>query len=278
MSSYKCETCEKQFNRKSNYEYHIKNKSCKNRLYICLYCDKEFTTKTNMYRHIRLNCKIKKSKDDEKDTIYNELIKLNGMTKLIMEENVKLKKEMNGIKQNMVKYNVNINNGTTNINNGTVNQITLVGYGNEDISKIEKKDILKVLQNGFYTPIKLTETLHFNPKYPEYHNIYISNIKDKYAMLFDGVNWTLTMKEDLINRIYEDKKNYIEENLDEFIDSLPLSRRKALERWLETDDENSKITEIKDQIKLLLYNKRNIPLETQSMIENNYIEETECHT
>jgi len=32
-------------------------------------------------------------------------------------------------------------------------------------------------------------------------------------MLFDGISWTLTMKEDLINRIYEDKKNYIEEEL-----------------------------------------------------------------
>jgi hypothetical protein len=38
-------------------------------------------------------------------------------------------------------------------------------------------------------------------------------MKDKYAMMHDGTNWTLTTKEDLINKIYDDKKNYIEENL-----------------------------------------------------------------
>jgi hypothetical protein len=54
--------------------------------------------------------------------------------------------------------------------------------------------------------LNLTETLHFNPKYPEYHNIYISNMQDKYAMTYDGKDWNLTIKEDLINKIYDDKK------------------------------------------------------------------------
>jgi hypothetical protein len=38
-------------------------------------------------------------------------------------------------------------------------------------------------------------------------------MKDKYAMMYDGKQWTLTTKEDLITKIYEDKKSYIEENL-----------------------------------------------------------------
>jgi hypothetical protein len=59
----------------------------------------------------------------------------------------------------------------------------------------------------------------------------------------------------LINQIYEDKKNYIEENFDEFIGSLPLSR-KALERRLDTDVDDEKIKHIKENIKLLLYNSR----------------------
>ena len=81
-------------------------------------------------------------------------------------------------------------------------------------------------------------------------------MKDKYAMMFDGTGWTLTTKEELINKIYEDKKNYIEENLEEFIESLVPSRKRALERWLETYDDDTKIKEIKENIKLLLYNFR----------------------
>ena len=148
-----------------------------------------------------------------------------------------------------------------NINNGIVAHINLIGYGKEDLSKIDKRDILKAIQCGYNSTIKLTETLHFNPKHPEYHNVYITNVKDKYAMMFDGKEWNLTMKEDLINKIYDDKKNYIEENLDDFVGSLPVSRKKALVRWLETDEEDDRISKIKNEIKLLLYNKRNLILD-----------------
>lgn len=93
-------------------------------------------------------------------------------------------------------------------------------------------------------------------------------MKDKYAMMFDGKDWNLTTKDDLINKIYDDKKNYIEENIDEFVDSLTISRKRALERWLETDDSDDKILQIKDQIKLLLYNKREVPLKTINMTKD----------
>lgn len=78
-------------------------------------------------------------------------------------------------KCNMV---TNVNNGVMNVNNGTVNNITLVAYGSENISKLDKTDILKILKNGYNTPLKLTEAVHFNPKYPEYQNVYITNMKD----------------------------------------------------------------------------------------------------
>ena len=86
-------------------------------------------------------------------------------------------------------------------------------------------------------------------------------------MLYDGDNWTLTMKNDLINKIYDDKKNYIEENLEDFLDSLTLSQKKALDRWVNTDEEDNKIKDIKERIKLLLYNSKHLPIDTQNKIE-----------
>ena len=41
------------------------------------------------------------------------------------------------------------------------------------------------------------------------------------------------------------KKHYIEENLDDFVASLSISRKKALDRWLETDDEDEKISKMR---------------------------------
>lgn len=136
--------------------------------------------------------------------------------------------------------------------------IILVGYGKEDMTKIDKGDVIRALQNGFKSSVRLTEAMHFNPKYPENHNVYISNMRDKYAMIFDGNKWELTMKEDLINLIYDDRKNYIEENLDDFVDSLSVSIKKALDRWLEMADDDNAVSKIKEELKLLLYNKKDI--------------------
>ena len=35
--------------------------------------------------------------------------------------------------------------------------------------------MFKILEKGYYSPIELTEKMHFNPELPEYHNIYIPN-------------------------------------------------------------------------------------------------------
>ena len=40
-------------------------------------------------------------------------------------------------------------------------------------------------------------------------------MKDKYAMMYDGKNWNLTVK--------DDKKNYIKENLDKYVELLSIT-------------------------------------------------------
>ena len=249
-TKFMCIDCNHIFQRQKHLDSHTEKKACKNVKYKCKYCEKGFTTDNSMYRHMKHVCKIKKTDNDKKDEILEKLIKLE-------EENDKLKQELIRIKQkNKIIYNNSINNNS--INNGTINNIILIGYGKEAIANIDKQDILKSLKNGFYSTLHLTEAVHFNPKYPEYHNIYISNIKDKYAMMYDGIEWTLTIKTELIDKLYEDKKNYIEDNMENFIDSLSSSQFNALKRWLIMDNDHAKIKEIKDKIKLLLYNKRDI--------------------
>jgi hypothetical protein len=285
----KCETCGRNFVAMQNLQKHITKNACKIFTNFCRYCGKGFTTPTSMYRHIRLACKVKKQDEQEKKHIYNKLVKL-------AEENKKLradhKKDMDELRKTISviqkggngngngnvnnidnsinnQLNNNIDKQINNTNNGVVANIILVGYGKEDMSKIDKNEMLNILRNGFNSTIKLTEEIHFNKKHPEYHNIYISNIKDKYAMIYDGKDWNIRNKDDVINMIYDDKKNYIEENLEEFVGSMTESRRKALDRWLATDDNDKKITRVKDEIKLLLYNKRVVAIETQNIIDAN---------
>ena len=259
--SFECPDCKKGFTTKQNKNKHIKNDTCKKTKHQCKYCKKYYATSSGMYRHVRDACKVKKDNDEKKEEIYNQLLLLQEENKLLKNQ---LKQSNKIINKTINNKNKTINN-INNINNGTINNnIILVGYGKEDMSKIDHKEILKGLRNGFYSTVKLTDTIHFNPKYPEYHNIYISNIKDKYGMMYDGKDWTLVPKAELIDKIYDNKKNYIEENVEEFYDSLSLSRKRALERWFDTDEEHEKIKEIKEKIKLLLYNKRHIVLNSKN--------------
>lgn len=280
--NFKCDTCGREFCSKYRLKTHVEKNACKIYTHFCKYCGKGFTTETSMYRHARSSCPVKKKTDEEKNTIYEKLVQMEEknkeLQKMVIDTEKKFQKENGELKKKVLalendkKSGNNINKGIIHngdIHNGDNNNINiiLVGYGKEDLSKIDKKDILKAIQGGYDSTIKLTETLHFNPKHPEYHNVYITNMKDKYAMMFDGKEWNLTMKEDLINKIYDDKKNYIEENIDEFIDSLTVSRKKALDRWLETEDDDARIIKIKDEIKLLLYNKRNLILDNHEDVK-----------
>ena len=147
--------CDKKFSRKANLNYHIDKKVCKGVIklieknkskFLCKYCNKGFTNATNMYRHSNHTCKIKKNDDNDKNKIFKRLLKLEEdnkrlikielKSKKIENENKKLKRKVNIIEKSM-NYNkvINNNNGTMNINNGTVNNITLVAYGSEDLSR-----------------------------------------------------------------------------------------------------------------------------------------------
>ena len=259
MSNFVCDDCGSSFKRRENMQYHVKNKVCsggsKTAKHSCRYCNKNFTTATIMYRHVNHTCKVRKNEENKKDEIFERLINLEN-------ENKTLKKRLMTMEDKIDEKTNNVNNGV--INHGkmnlTVNNNYIVGYGKEDHSIINRDELLQVFRSGFNSPLRLTETMHFNSKYPEFHNVYISSMKNKYAMMYDGNEWTLVMKDDLIDKLYDNKRDYIEENLDEFLESLTRSQRKALHRWMNAGDDHPYIAKIKNDIKLLLYNKRCMPI------------------
>lgn len=257
-----CDRCNREFKRKENLSRHIDNKVCHNKKFGCKYCECKFTSKVSMYRHIRENCKkkdeINSEDNDNRQEIYEKLLEsqmtMHCRIENLEKENEELKKK---IKKKLSKTINNINNGTiNNINNINI----LVGYGNEDLSKIGKSHLLKSFKTGFNSTYNLINMIHFNPEHPEFHNIYISSMKNNYAMLYDGDDWTLVTKDDLIDKLYDDKRNYIEDNLDDFLESLTESQKRALNRWMNVEDDHPYIRKIKNDIKLLLYNKRKMPI------------------
>ena len=107
----------------------------------------------------------------------------------LQEQREQLKEQRNEFKEELNKRDeqitqlikkAGVNIGTQNIQNN----IKLVAYKDTDLSHLTDKDYLQCLNRSNMVIPNLIKRIHFNPKKPENQNIYISNIKNKYVMIY----------------------------------------------------------------------------------------------
>jgi len=77
-----------------------------------------------------------------------------------------------------------INNIQTQNNITQNNTFNILAFGKEDLSHITDDTYKKIINKGFKSVPALVDAIHFNKDKPENHNIYISNIRDDYILVF----------------------------------------------------------------------------------------------
>ena len=231
----------------------IQNNNTKNKIFQCTQCSKILSDSNSLRRHIKQYCKAKKNNDES----------LKEKNKQLEEQIKKLEEENKNLKYVTINNNTQINN----IN------ITLVDHGKEDLSKIANFLLLIASKRGINAIPELIDQIHFNPNYPEFHNIYIPSIKDKHIMVYNK-NWEVKNTADVVSDIYEERKNFIIDNKDVFYNLLDEGQKRSYNRWVKYDNDRSTaeakqfILETFDKIKLLLFNKKNIPIDTKKQLES----------
>ena len=286
MPNYKCERCMKEFDQKSNYETHINRKfKCKEVAQkstifaqkctiseesnlMCKYCGKEFSRIFTLNRHIDEYCKVKKNNDSKMEEIMTLLIELKESNKKLEENDkrnaekiAKLESE-NANYKNIINSN-NTHNNTMNVEK-QVNFINIVAYGHEDTSKLTLNDCKKIFIRGMNSTPALVEKLHFDKNVPENHNVYISNLRDEYVLMYDGKNWRLKDRDDALQQLYEDKSDILETKFEELIEQLDEPTIKMFKRFLKIkDSDEEKIKVIKKELKKVLYDNREIAMKTR---------------
>ena len=81
---------------------------------------------------------------------------------------------------------------------------------------------------GYKIPAKMLEKIHINEKYPEYKNIYISDINRGKAMIYDGKIWKLDKYDNISDKLLDKVLNFIEERYDEIKDDKSISVKKKI--------------------------------------------------
>ena len=296
MPDYYCECCEFRSSLKSNFERHLKTKKHLERnkkeqkgnkkeqngykkeqfLYpkknkkninmikvvVCQYCDKEFSTVKSKNRHIKYTCK--KNKDEDMKELVRLLNEQNLMKEKDMKEmqtqmanierlNEKLQKQIDKLTSKLQIQHIH----NTNSNNNTINyNIKLLNYNQTDYTHLTEQDYVNCIQDCNYCVKSLIEKVHFNEEKPENKNIYISNIKNKYIMLYKNNKWQLVDRKSQLDDLYDYNEVLLENWYAEYKDQYP-DMIKSFERYLKNKDNGDEVTnKIKDEILLMLYNNR----------------------
>ena len=216
--------------------------------FTCKYCEQKFKFKQSMYRHIKYTC-TKNKDEDLKELVRLMNIQMEQQKNDFLSQLQSQRQEFNKkIDKLMGKLEV----GNT-FNTAIVNNIQLLGYRQTDVSYLTDQDYRSCIKRVNHCVKNMIEKVHFNPSKPENMNIYISNIKEKYIMVYDGANWNVANRKDELDRLYEEKEMMLEEWLDSNPDE---ELKKKFMKYLDNKDNDECLNRIKEEIKLMLYNKQ----------------------
>jgi hypothetical protein len=271
---YRCECCNYVTNKKYNYDKHIlsnkhkliegksvgvkskskvspkvaiNNSDSNEDKYSCKYCGQKYKHKQSVTKHIKYSCTKNKTED------LTELVRLLNL-QLEQQKNefeTKLQTQSKQIEKLMGKLEIN---GSFNNTVNVTNNINLLNYKDTDTSHLTDEDYKKCLRKASRCVLKLIEKVHFNPEKPENMNVYISNMKDKYMMMYQDNKWTLTNKDEL-NTVYNHKEDLIEEWFN--IKKDP-EMEKFFNRYVELKDDKITMDTVQEEYKLLMFNNRDL--------------------
>ncbi len=237
---------------------HLKHSEIENK-FKCKYCNKSYRYSQGLSKHIRYTCK--KNKDED----LQELVKL--MNEQLNEQKEVMRQIKDEMKYELYKRDKEIERRDKQIvklstklqitNNNCIiqnNNIQLLNYRDTDLSHLSDNDYINSINRVNNCVKILTEKIHYNPKKPENMNIYISNLKNDYVTVYDNGQWVLKKGFD---DIYDHKEILLEEWLDKEQDKYPELRDK-FEEYLNNKENDELLNNIKDDIKLMMYNKKQI--------------------
>ena len=284
-SKYICNNCDASFSRKDNLLRH-KRQRCKINLttYNCKHCSKTFKYASGVSRH-ESGCKTKNDDNMHKlvDLLNNQLEEQRNQ---LQEERNQLQEERNQLLQERTEHqqertehtqqidkqykhmakqqkqiDVLIKKAGITINNNITINNTLLSHKNTSAEHLTDADYKQCISRCLRCIPRLIEKVYFNPAAPGNHNIYISNLKNNYATLFNGTKWMITDRDTAIIDLIDNNERLVEEKLEEWEETGNVNYAAAMEkfgRYMNRKEDDFVLNRLKSEIKLVLFNNRDI--------------------
>jgi hypothetical protein len=173
----------------------------------CTYCDKILSCKQSKSQHQKI-CKYKNIINNEHLNLKNEINELKNTINILLQSNKIHPKTLQKINtQNNNTQNIN---NINNIQNNNVH-MSFVQFGNENLSELlSKKEMQQILSQIRLSVEESIKIVHFNDKRPEYKNIFITNMKDNLAYIFNGNKFEVQSKDDILSDLLNNHLGNIE--------------------------------------------------------------------
>jgi hypothetical protein len=230
---------------------------------VCEYCYSEFSRNSSRTRHYK-KCKEKKIYEEEKKEQEEHKEDLLKLVKLMNKKMNSLEKQLKKRDKQLIELQKKTG-VTIGQQNNIQNNIKILAFNKTDMSHLEDKDYLKFLSHSNFCVPHMIKKLHFDPHKPENHNIYISNIKNNYVMIYDGKKWTLQDQKNVIDGMLDNSTYILEDKIEDWLKNgkrFPAIMEK-FNRYIEKKESDVVLNKIKQEIKLILFNNRTLVLKDQ---------------
>ncbi len=192
----KSELEDKYYNLLFNHINKLSNPIEKNDDKTCMYCETTFTKKNNLQRHIKEYCKSKKY-CDELEKIKQKFENVMNNNEDLLKEIDELKKENKELKKTNTSQIITTNNTNKTLNKNQINNgniinnnlnVQLVQFGFENIDDLDIKEAFKIYlkSTGGNIVSNMLKFVNLNEKYPQNHNICISDLSRELVKIFNG--------------------------------------------------------------------------------------------
>lgn len=265
---YICKFCKKNLNSKQNLDYHYINNVCVDKSKVfCKICVKYYKNKYTYKRH----CKTKHkelfindksfSSDEYKCNNCEKVFSRKYNLKVHLNNNVCCDKSKNITINNSNSNNVNNITNNTNIIHNTNNiiNISLNGFGDEDIASITNEELLKIVKRCYNSVSELFKRIHID--IPENRNLYLSNHKEGNISVYKNGKWDIHDAKKILKKIQDINIDIIgsfyKNNIDNF------NNNKSIEKMFDDFNNNKLTSKYNKDIKLLLENHKDIIRKTK---------------